>query len=457
MYILSVVNAIRYISTNRQRPGGDPAAVSFAEALERGLAPDGGLYLPERLPRLTPDDLERLRGASYAEIADYVLWPFVEDCGIGRAAFRSLCADAYDFEVPLEAYEEGVWLLRLDRGPTASFKDFAARWMARMMAALRPPGRRRTVLVATSGDTGSAVGEAFRGLEGFRVFLLYPAAEVSRIQKFQLDHIGDNVTALSVDGTFDLCQSLVKEAFLDPRLAGHGLTSANSINIGRILPQAVYYVYAWLRTARAGEPVTFSVPSGNFGNSFGCELARRMGLPVARLILAVNANDEFPRFLATGRYEPLSPSRACLSNAMNVGNPSNLARYFDWYGGRLTREGRVERAPDLDAMRARLESVSVDDAATVERIRRAWHERGVLLEPHGAVGVEALERAGRGRGVAICLETAHPAKFPEVMERELGFAPLQPPSFERLGGRTAAVEPLAPDYEALHRRLAREP
>jgi len=448
------MDTILYHSTNRGLPGAAAAAVPFREALLRGLAPDGGLYMPVALPRLDPSRLAALRDAPYARIAFEVLRPFTAGT-LADDAFLRLCEDAYDFEVPLEPLEEGAWILRLDRGPTASFKDFAARWMARMMRELREPGRETTILVATSGDTGSAVGEAFRGVEGFRVVLLYPENEVSAVQKRQLDGIGLNVRALSVAGSFDECQALVKQAFLDPALAGLGLSSANSINIGRILPQSVYYVYAWLRVARDGGPFTVSVPSGNFGNSFGGEIARRMGLPVARLILAVNANDEFPRFLGSGGYRPVSPSRACLSNAMNVGNPSNLARYFDAYGGTVTREGAVRKAPDLAAMRGALESVSIGDDETVACIRDTWTRRRVLLEPHGAVGVAALRRLGAGPGPSVCLETAHPAKFPEVIERELDFAPEPPEAFRRLAEREPAVQRIPATYEALRETLTR--
>lgn len=448
------MNEILYYSTNRGLPGGVSGTVSFREALQRGLAPDGGLYMPERLPRFDAAALESWRNASYARVACEVLRPFVAGV-LPEGELERICESAYDFDVPIEPLEEGVWLMRLDRGPTASFKDFAARWMARVMQALRAPGDRQTILVATSGDTGSAVGEAFRGLDGVQVRLLYPENEVSAIQKRQLDRIGLNVRSLSVAGTFDECQALVKQALLDPELAGLNLSSANSISIGRILPQAVYYVYAWLRVAGRAKPVTFSVPSGNFGNSFGCELARRMGLPVARLILAVNANDEFPRFLKNGQYQPLSPSRACLSNAMNVGNPSNLARYFDAFDGTLTREGAVRKTPDLAALRRAVESVSIGDEETVACLRETWGSRGILLEPHGAVGVAALQRLGRGSAPAVCLETAHPGKFPEVIQKELGFAPELPEKLRRLDERAPAVERIPASYEALFEALKR--
>jgi threonine synthase len=448
-------NTIRYVSTQRG-PAGEAAAspTSFAEALRRGQAPDGGLYVPEYFPSLDLSALAALRDAPYARVACEVLKPFVEGL-VPEEAFLQLCEAAYNFETVLEPLEEDVWLLRLDRGPTASFKDYAARWMARMMGALRPrDAEAQTVLVATSGDTGSAVGEAFRGMDGFRVILLYPESEVSPVQKQQMDRIGGNVRALAMAGTFDACQALVKRAFRDPALTALNLTSANSINIGRILPQCVYYVYAWLRVSRGG-PVTFVVPSGNFGNAFGCEGARRMGLPVARLIPAVNANDAFPRFLESGTYRPVTPSRACLSNAMNVGNPSNLARFFDGYGGRLSSDGVVQKAPDLPAMRRAMKTLSISDEETLACIRETWNRSRILLDPHGAVGVAALRRLGQGVGPAICLETAHPAKFSEVIRQALGFDPPLPDSLRLLKDRPEAVARLPADYETLRDNLLR--
>ena len=452
----SLVNRIRYISTNsRQAGAGAPATVGFRDALFLGLAPDGGLFMPDALPSFDAAALAAFRGLSYADIAFEVLRPFTAGT-LPEAELRRICAEAYDFDVPLEEVVPGTYVMRLDRGPTASFKDFAARWMARVMQALRPAGGRLTVLVATSGDTGGAVGHAFRGLEGVRVRLLYPAREVTPVQKHQMDALGQNVRTVSVDGTFDQCQALVKQAFLDPALAGLHLASANSINIGRILPQAVYYFYAWSRVARGGEAVTFSVPSGNFGNSFGGELARRMGLPVERLIVAVNENDEFPRFLGSGDYRPVVPSRACLSNAMNVGNPSNLARYFAAYGGWITREGAVQAAPDLDAMRRRLCSVSVSDAETRACMRDVYCRLGVLLEPHGAVGWVALGKcAADRRGPAVCLETAHPAKFPEIVEEVLGLRPPVPPSLQLSETAPGGADEMPADYAVLKEYLYR--
>ncbi|MBP7275797.1 MAG: threonine synthase, partial [Kiritimatiellae bacterium] len=402
------------------------------------------------LPSWSADDWEALRSLDYPAVAERMLWPFVEGA-MDREIFAERTADAYDFDVPIEPYAPGIHLLRLDRGPSASFKDFAARWMARMLGALRPPDAPvLTVLVATSGDTGSAVGQAFHGMSGFRVVLLFPRDEVSRVQRQQLTAIGGNVDALEIAGTFDDCQRMVKEAFLDPDLRACRLTSANSISIGRVLPQMVYYAYAWSRVcARPAGPVSFCVPSGNLGNAFGCELARRMGLPVRRLILAVNENDEVPRYLETGTYAPVSPSRKCLSNAMNVGNPSNLARFFHLFGGGLSRAGRVERAADLNQFRSHVESVAVSDADTRAMILRAWRDHGVRLEPHGAVAMQAAERLGFGPEPMVVLETAHPAKFPEILDPLLGDSPEPPPALKAVMERPSSCTPMSAEYDEL--------
>jgi threonine synthase len=321
---------IRYYSTNRQLdhiPGIVPfkAGVSFGEALLQGQAPDEGLFMPERIPSLTIRDILALKGMPYTSAAMLVAKAFL-GADLPENILEAIVSDSYNYPVPFEKVVDRKYILRLDQGPTASFKDFAARMMARLMSHYRNPGKRLNVLVATSGDTGSAVGEAFKGVDGIDVYILYPRSEVSGRQKKQLDTIGQNVQALSVDGKFDDCQNLVKQAFSDPSFAAFNLTSANSINFGRILPQIVYYIYAYAQLASDGEEIVFSVPSGNFGDALGCEYARRMGLPVKKLVMPTNENDEFPRFLETGSYRKVSPSRACISNAMNVGHPSNLAR-----------------------------------------------------------------------------------------------------------------------------------
>lgn len=444
-----------FVSTQRSMPGGFQEALGFAEALHAGMAPDGGLFMPASLPSWSGAEWDVLRSLGYSGIAERMLWPFVEGA-LDRDMFSALVHDAYSFEVPVESPASGLHLLRLDRGPSASFKDFAARWMARMMWALRRPSApEMTVLVATSGDTGSAVGQAFHGLPGFRVVLLYPRDEVSPVQRRQLTTMGGNVDALEVSGAFDDCQRMVKEAFLDPDLRGRRLTSANSISIGRVLPQMVYYAYAWSRMASPGGTVSFCVPSGNFGNALGCELARRMGLPVRRLILAVNANDALPRYLESGTYSPVAPSRRCLSNAMNVGNPGNLARFFDLFGGILTREGRVERSANLREFRSRIESVSVSDEDTRAAMVRAWRHHGAILEPHGAVAWCAAERLGYGPEPMIVLETAHPAKFPEIVEPLLGMTLEPPPTLKEAMSRPESRTPIPGEYGALKEYLRR--
>jgi threonine synthase len=449
---------IRYYSTNRRLDGLAGLApfkerVSFRDALIQGQAPDEGLFMPEPIPRLSIDDILALKGAPYAKAALLVAHAFLGE-ELSRDVLRKIVEDSYNYDVPLERVCERMYVMRLDQGPTASFKDFAARMMARLMSRLRDRGKRLNVLVATSGDTGSAVGEAFKGVEGISVWILYPRNEVSGMQKKQLDTIGDNVLALSVDGKFDDCQNLVKQAFSDPGLTQFNLTSANSINFGRIMPQSVYYFYAYAQLASKGEEIVFSVPSGNFGNALGCEYARRMGLPVRMLVMPTNENDEFPNYLRTGVYEKVSPSRACLSNAMNVGHPSNLARFFDLYGGTVDRTGVVHAYPDLKEMRRRIFSVSISDEETKKTIRRVYEQYNILLEPHGAVGWKGLELyleacCGPIAEPCVCLETAHPAKFPDEIIELLGITPEVPRSMKDLDKRTGEPVELPADYGRL--------
>ncbi|MDZ4163599.1 MAG: threonine synthase [Smithellaceae bacterium] len=455
---------INYFSTNRDLPGANglssrKGTVTFREALLQGQAPDEGLYMPDYIPRLSVEDLNSLRGKPYSAAANLVAQAFLAD-EIPAGALSGIISDAYNFDVPLERVTERKFILRLDQGPTASFKDFAARLMARLMAYYRPGGRLLNILVATSGDTGSAVGAAFQGVEGARVFILYPKDEVSQRQKRQLESIGGNVQAFCVAGKFDDCQNLVKQAFADPDLGALNFTSANSINFGRILPQIIYYVWAYGQLAQGGEEIVFSVPSGNFGNALGCEYARRMGLPVKKLVMPVNENDEFPGYLATGLYEKVDPSRDCLSNAMNVGHPSNLARFFHLYGGTVDRKGRVYRYPDLAEMRKNIYAVSISDRETLETIARVYRDYGLLLEPHGAVGWRGLELYLAAKGdfsLCVSLETAHPAKFPEAIEETLGFSPELPASMKDIDERTGDSIFLSNDYlefkELLLRRI----
>jgi len=451
---------IRYYSTNRNLSGAEgitpfKGRVSFRDALLQGQAPDEGLYMPDRTPRLSHEEILSLKGRPYPEAAMLIARAFLDD-EIDAGTLRTIIEDSYPFPVPLEKVTGSAYIMRLDQGPTASFKDFAARMMARLMGYFRPKDTRLNVLVATSGDTGSAVGEAFKGVEGIDVHILYPRDEVSGRQKKQLDTIGGNVTAICIDGKFDDCQNLVKQAFADRSLAYFSFTSANSINFGRILPQMVYYFYAYAQLCRDREHIVISVPSGNFGNALGCEYARRMGLPVEKLVMPTNENDEFPRFLETGTYEKRSPSLACLSNAMNVGHPSNLARFFDLYGGTVDRTGRVHRYPDIDTMRSNIFSVSISDKETKSCIRETYERYGIVLEPHGAVGWRGLETylAHRGdRPLCVSLETAHPAKFPDEIVELLGITPEVPDSMRGLDERRGEAVQLPADYPTLKEYL----
>ena len=440
---------ILYYSTNRQAP-----EVTLPEALLTGQAPDRGLYMPRRVPTLSPADLGGLADKTYPQIAQAVLERFAGET-FDDDTLRKLCEDAYSFDVPLEAVTERRHLMRLDRGPTASFKDFAARMMARWMGVLmRAEDGNLVILTATSGDTGSAVAHAYHGLEQVSVVVLFPIKEVSDRQRKQMTTLGGNVTTIAVEGKFDDCQAMVKRAFADPDLGGIHLTSANSINIGRLLPQSVYYVYAYVKLAdvAAGEKMVLCVPSGNFGNMMGAILARRMGVPLEMLIIATNANDEVPIFLRTGRYEKIVPSRVCISNAMNVGHPSNLARLVDVYGGWMDETGIIHEQPDIDRLRRDLYAISIDDDQTRAAIKDAYDRYGVILEPHGAVGWAGLERylsehPELANLPAVSVETAHPAKFPEEIQAILNINPEIPPSLFGLEDRVESYGTISTDYE----------
>jgi len=445
---------VAFYSTNGRAP-----KVGIREALLQGQAPDRGLYLPLEFPRLDGPTLASFTGLPYSRIAFEVLRRFTAGA-IDDGALRELCDDAYDFEVPLEPVMgfDGVHVMRLDRGPTASFKDFAARLMARLMGRfMRDAGRTLTILTATSGDTGSAVANAFHGVDGIRVLVLFPIDEVSSRQRKQMTTLCENVRTVAIDGKFDDCQALVKRAFADGDLAAVPLSSANSINIGRLLPQTVYYFYSAARTAAPGEPVVFAVPSGNFGNMMGAVIAGRMGLPIRRLVIPVNGNDEFSVFLASGAYRKIEPSLNCLSNAMNVGHPSNLARLVSVYHGNMDETGLIHEPPDMSAMRRDIFSSSVSDEATRQTIRSAWEKHRLLLEPHGAVAwrgfLDYLASGPTDAAPAIVLETAHPAKFPEEIEALLGFSPEVPRSLSALDDLPEDYDRLPVDYDRFKRYL----
>ena len=447
------MSLIKFFSTN-----GHPERVDFKRALLMGQAPDKGLYMPERIPEIPRSLIDKFPKMSYPEIAREVVRPYLGDL-VSDSALQAMLTDAYNYEVPVEKVYDGKYILRLDRGPTCSFKDFAARLMGRLIQHfLKEDGRSILILTATSGDTGSAVAHAFFGLDNVTVVVLFPEKEVTERQRRQMTTLGKNVFPLSVEGKFDDCQALVKQAFVDSDLSALNLSSANSINIGRLLPQAVYYFFAQSRASAHGEDVVFSVPSGNFGDLMGGLLALKMGLPVQKFVVATNENDEFPRFMQTGVYEPIRPSKNCISNAMNVGHPSNLARLFCLYGGQMDETGHVSKVPDMNAMRKDLYAVSVTDEQTRMTIKEAYSQHKVLLEPHGAVAWAGLLRYLKECGdysPCISLETADPAKFPDEIVRATGITPPLPPAMARLDELAEKYDRIDGQYASLKDYLKR--
>ncbi len=433
------VASVRYYSS-RDRAREAPA--SFEEALLAGLAPDGGLYLPERLPQAPATwrearDPAALAGTLLAELT-----------GSRPQELTEALRPALDFPLPVIELTPGTYVLELFHGPTAAFKDVGARVMARLMdRALERLGRTATVLVATSGDTGSAVADAFAGSSHIEVALLFPDGKVSAVQEQQLVARRQGVRSFAVAGTFDDCQRMVKGAFTDPELVELGLSTANSINVGRLLPQLVYYFWAAGIVARdfaAAEPLEVVVPSGNLGNLTAGVMASAMGLEVAGFTAAHNANDYFPRFL-DGRAEPYAfeASVPTLSNAMDVGAPSNFERLYALYG---------------DSLSGRLAAVAVDDETTLRRMAATYEEHGYLVCPHTAVGLEALAQrraASDDRSPALVLATAHPAKFPEAVREATGEAPPHHPGLEAIMAAERSVEALEPTQEALRAALLR--
>lgn len=447
------MSLIKFFSTN-----GHPERVDFKKALLMGQAPDKGLYMPERIPEIPRSLIDKFPKMSYPEIAREVVRPYLGDL-VSDSDLHAMLTDAYNYDVPVEKVYDEKYVLRLDRGPTCSFKDFAARLMGRLIQHfLKEDGRSILILTATSGDTGSAVAHAFFGLDNVKVVVLFPEKEVTERQRRQMTTLGKNVFPLSVEGKFDDCQALVKQAFVDSDLSALNLSSANSINIGRLLPQAVYYFFAQSRASARGEDVVFSVPSGNFGDLMGGLLAMKMGLPAQRFVVATNENDEFPRFMQTGVYEPIRPSKNCISNAMNVGHPSNLARLFCLYGGQMDETGHVSKAPDMNAMRKDLYAVSVTDEETRRTIKEAYSKHKVLLEPHGAVAWAGLLRYLKECGdysPCISLETADPAKFPDEIVRATGITPPLPPAMARLDELAEKYDRIDGQYASLKDYLKR--
>ena len=396
---------MRYYSTNKQAP-----LASLRDAVVKGLACDRGLYMPERIETLPKDFYENIDSMSFQEIAYRVAEAFFGE-DVADDDLRHIVYDTLAFDCPVVQVDKDIYSLELFHGPTLAFKDVGARFMARLLQYfIRKEGQDEVnVLVATSGDTGSAVANGFLGVEGIHVFVLYPKGKVSPIQECQFTTLGQNITAIEVDGVFDDCQALVKKAFLDAQLNDHmRLTSANSINVARFLPQAFYYfnAYARMKGIDKADNMVMCVPSGNFGNITAGLFGAEMGLPIKRFIAANNANDLFYNYLLTGKYEPKA-SVQTLANAMDVGDPSNFARVYELYGG------------SHDRITSFISGATYSDEQIKETMQQCHQSTGYILDPHGACGYRALREQLREGETGVFCETAHPAKFKEKVDEIL--------------------------------------
>ncbi|MFV8355682.1 threonine synthase [Flavobacterium sp. XS1P32] len=395
---------MKYYSLNHNAP-----QVSFKEAVIQGLASDRGLYFPETITPLAPTFFDTIENLSNEEIAYQAIQQFVGN-EIPEITLRTIIKDTLCFDFPLVEIEKGIYALELFHGPTMAFKDVGARFMSRCLAYFNTniKDSKNTVLVATSGDTGGAVASGFLAVEGVEVIILYPSKKVSDIQEKQLTTLGQNIKALEVDGVFDDCQDMVKKAFLDVRLKHKNLTSANSINIARWLPQMFYFFFAYKALKKENKKLIFSCPSGNFGNVCAGIIAKKIGLPIEHFVAATNVNDTVPRFLENGVYNP-KPSKATISNAMDVGNPSNFIRIQELYQN------------DLEQFKKDFSSFTFSDEETLEAMKTIYKRDGYIAEPHGAVGYLGLKKEleNHPNAIGIFLETAHPIKFLDVVEPAL--------------------------------------
>lgn len=397
---------MKYYSTNKQT-----AEVSLQEAVVKGLAADKGLFMPKTIKVLPKSFYDNIANLSFQEIAYTVADAFFGE-DIDASTLKKIVYDTLNFDTPLVHINDNIYSLELYHGPTLAFKDVGGRFMARLLAYfIEKQGQKDVkVLVATSGDTGSAVANGFLGVEGIHVYVLYPKGKVSPIQECQFTTLGQNITAIEVDGTFDDCQTLVKTAFLNDELNSKlNLTSANSINVARFLPQAFYYFYAYAQLAKQGKAkdVVFCVPSGNFGNITAGLIGKKMGLPVKRFIASNNRNDIFFEYLKTGVYSP-RPSVQTIANAMDVGDPSNFARVLDLYGH------------SHDAISGEISGATYSDEQISQTVKDVYAKTGYLLDPHGACGYQALADGLKADETGVFLETAHPAKFLDTVEKIIG-------------------------------------
>ncbi len=399
---------MNYYSLNHTSPN-----VSFEEAVVNGLAPDRGLYFPENITPLPKEFIENIGEYSNEEIAYEAIKQFVGD-EIPQDVLKEIIKETINFEFPVVSVEDNIGTLELFHGPTMAFKDVGARFMARCLGYFnRDKKQEVTVLVATSGDTGGAVANGFLGVKGVDVVILYPSGKVSDIQEKQLTTLGQNITALEVDGVFDDCQDMVKTAFLDAEI-NRTLTSANSINIARWLPQMFYFFFAYKQVYKQHKEVVFSVPSGNFGNICAGIMAQKLGLPIKHFVASTNVNDTVSNYLVSGEYHP-KPSKATISNAMDVGNPSNFIRIQELFNN------------DLALLKAAFSSFSFSDDETRDAMKNIYKNSSYIADPHGAVGYLGLKKYDLQNEFGIFLETAHPVKFLDVVEDVLNVTVEIPP------------------------------
>ncbi|MHA1490412.1 MAG: threonine synthase [Promethearchaeota archaeon] len=419
----------QFHSTNNNTPD-----VDFKTAILKGQALDKGLYMLNEIPKLGEEQIFSFKDLKLNEIG-YLIFSKIIGNIIPEDQLKKIVDNALNFDVPVEKIDDNNFICYLDHGPTCSFKDFGARTLSRIMEYFLSLEKKDIIiLTATSGDTGGAVAQAFHEMSQIKVIILYPKKEISELQRKQMTTLGKNITAIGINGKFDDCQRLVKIAFADKDLEKFNLSSANSINFGRLMPQTLYYFWSYSRVVeKKGEEVIFSVPSGNFGNLLGGLIASKMGLPVKKFVSAVNENDEFPRFLKTGVYKKVEPSVKCISNAMNVGHPSNLARLIDLYGGQIDETGIMHKTPNLEEIRKDIASYSINNDLTKNTIIDFYNKYKKIIEPHGAVGWTALQIYRKkypedNHVKSITLETAHPAKFPDEIISLINIIPKMPES-----------------------------
>ncbi len=433
---------MKFYSTNNR-----DLKVDLRQAVTQGLAPDNGLYMPVEIPVLPNDFFQTIHEKSFKEIAFEVAHNLIGD-DIPEEELKKIIEHTIQFDAPVVSIEKDIYALELFHGPTLAFKDFGARFMSQLLGYFaKQQDQEIIILVATSGDTGSAVANGFLGVPGIRVVVLYPTGKVSEIQEKQFTTLDQNITALEVAGTFDDCQHLVKKAFLDEELRGKFfLTSANSINIARLIPQSFYYFQAYSKLKDINKPLVFSIPSGNFGNITGGLLAKKMGLPIHKFIAATNINDVVPEYLRGGTFNP-RPSKQTISNAMDVGNPSNFIRMLELFGG------------SFEDLSREISGYAFTDAQTNQAMRQVYSSGGYVMDPHGAIGYLGLKEYIKDSGgdvTGVFLETAHPAKFKDVVDQALGHPIDIPPALQKFMQGKKKTIPATIDFGDFKKYLINE-